>query len=101
MLAFAYASILYFCLGNVTFNTTGMDPSEKYNQMLLLDRSPLIYESPYEQNSANLNLRNSLGSLRFVSCGHKGLDDFAILLFLSVFDDNVWKWIVINIIVIS
>lgn len=92
-----------FCLGNTTqssyINTSTVNTN--YLGKLHFERSGYRIEYPYGNGYAALKVRNPSGTLRFVSCGLRGIQQYTILKFLSAFDNNVRKWIVAAIAIIS
>ncbi len=88
VLAFAHASVLVHLLGNFT-----VPYSDEKCSWCLLDRVLKVDESNFDDRNNALRLENKFGSFRFVSCGTKGFESLKIAQFVSVFETNVWKWI--------
>lgn len=101
MLAFAYASVFALLAGNVTQNPdirlTGPNQMTYEYFDLEFRRVGSLIDFPVEVRNNMLQIPNNSMRLRFVSCGLKGTEGFNLLAFVSVFEKNVWKWIIITI----
>ncbi len=102
MLGFAYASIYTCFMGNLTSY-----PAEKFENkdfsffIQFLRRSASIANINYRWFDTALSVDNVLGRLHFVSCGSRGLEAFPFLQFVSVFEWEVWLFILLSIALIS
>lgn len=95
ILAFAYTSVLKVLLGNSSpvddkFNIF-RDANKKTR---LLIRQVKLHEFPVSYPNAALQVENKFASLRFVSCGSRGLENLQFEQFLAVFDCKVWYSII-------
>ncbi len=95
VLAFAFTSVFAHLLGNHT--TVIENLAEKQSSIgtdvwnYLTPRSGCLAESLFYDPNVALHFQNKFGSLRFVSCGSRGLEDLQIGQFVSVFENKIWK----------
>ncbi len=95
-LAFAFASVLKHLLGNVT-TKPGPHDAKFYEIRVLyfLERNIILKETLYDNRNSALGVEHKFGSLRFVSCGSRGLGNLQIKQFVAVFETYVWKWLLV------
>ncbi len=93
MLAFSYAHLYMWLLGNVTEREDF--ELEKFGLLSGYKQNGMLLDVPFESQESSLTVQNTFGTLRFISCGSKGLEPFPFVQFVSVFEINVWKWIFI------
>ncbi len=91
ILAFAFTSVVQNLLGNYTFEWSQAHNTLflKCNAHLLL-RSADMKESLFDDQNVALRFENKFSSLRFVSCGSRGLESLQFHQFVSVFQSNLW-----------
>ncbi len=94
MLGFAYASIYAIFMGNLTIYHWNYDAID-------FKRLANIDEAEYEEYDLILRVRNTFGSLHFVSCGSRGVEPFPFSQFISVFEWQVWLCILISVVLLS
>ncbi len=97
LLAFAFASVFKHLLGNYTFAPTKYIKYDDFfrSKLALLTRKGNLEESFFDNQNVALRFKNKFGSLRFVSCGSRGLESFQLYQFVSVFEANVWAWLLV------
>lgn len=94
ILAFAFASVFKHLLGNATRELSKYGKKCRWACTLYkAARNGLLAETFHDERSAALYLENKFGSLRFVSCGSRGLESLRLEQFVAVFEITLWKWI--------
>lgn len=90
-------------LGHVTANPGPFVKicSQEICKTHLLYRRGYLEESLFNDENVALRLKNKFGSLRFVSCGSRGLESLQIEQFVSVYENNVWKFILAVLVLIT
>ncbi len=94
ILAFAYASVFKYLVGNVTHKLKRYPDFYRKNcEPCSFARYGYLDESIFDDRNVALSVKNKFSSLRFVSCGFRGLENLQIEQFVSVFEFYVWKWL--------
>ncbi len=94
MLAFSYSHLYMWLLGNVTNHDRVK--LEKFGVIFDYKQDGMILDVPFESQESSLVVQNTFGTLRFITCGSKGLEPFPFVQFVSVFESCVWKWIFVT-----